>query len=296
LDALTMAVALLDADGTVVALNEGWRAFARADGADRPDHFIGSNYLKQCDRVPSIEGGSARAAAGGIRAVLAGEAEFSLEYPCHSPDEKRWFQLRASRLEHCGAVFAVVAHHNITKRILAEQERQALLAKAQQTAERQQLLIRELHHRVRNTLATVQGLLGATARSTISVDELYRSFAGRIASLGKMHTMLMEDYWQRASLEEMLRNELDSYDQVAGQRVILEGPSLELSADLAVQMGMALHELTASAAKHGALSVRAGKDQVLWGVVREDGRRKLDLEWTERGGPPVRQPHRRGFE
>ena len=295
LDALTMAVALLDADGTIVAVNEGWRAFARANGADRPDRFVGSNYLDQCDRVPDIESSSARAAADGIRAVLAGEAEFFLEYPCHSPVEKRWFQLRASRLEHCGAVFAVVAHHNITKRILAEQERQALLAKAQQTAERQQLLIRELHHRVRNTLATVQGLLGATARSTISVDEFYRSFAGRIASLGKMHTMLTEDYWQTASLEEMLRNELDPYDQVAGQRVVLEGPPLELSADLAVPMGMALHELTANAAKHGALSVRAGKVQVLWDVVSEDGRRKLDLEWTERGGPPVRQPHRRGF-
>src|ERR671912_200970 len=239
-------------------------------------------------RVPGIKGSSARAAADGIRAVLAGEAEFSLEYPCHSPVEKRWFQLRASRLEHCGAVFAVVAHHNITKRILAEQERQALLVKAQQTAERQQLLIRELHHRVRNTLATVQGLLGATARSTISVDEFYRSFAGRIASLGEMHTLLTEDYWQTASLEEMLRNELDRYDQGTGQGVFFEGPPLELSADLAVPMGMALHELTANAAKHGALSVRAGQIQVLWDVVHEGGRRKLDLEWTERGGPPVR--------
>src|SRR5918998_4655065 len=91
LDALTMAVALLDADGTVVAVNEGWRAFARANGADRPDHFIGSNYLHLCDRVPGIEGDSAGAAADGIRAVLAGEAEFSLEYPCHPPVEKRWF-------------------------------------------------------------------------------------------------------------------------------------------------------------------------------------------------------------
>jgi two-component sensor histidine kinase len=198
-------------------------------------------------------------------------------------------------LEHCGAVFAVVAHHNITKRIIAEQERQALLAKAQQTAERQQLLIRELHHRVRNTLATVQGLLGATARSTISVDEFYRSFAGRIASLGKMHTMLTEDYWQTASLEEMLRNELNPYDKGAGQRFVLEGPPLELSADLPFPTGMALHELTANAAKHGALSVRAGQVQVLWDVVHEGGQRKLDLEWTERGGPPVRLPHRRGF-
>ncbi len=107
--------------------------------------------------------------------------------------------------------------------------------------------------------------------------------------------MLTEDYWQRASLEEILRNELAPYDQGLEPRVVLEGPPLELSADLAVPMGIALHELTANAAKHGALSVRAGKVQVLWDVVHEGGQRKLDLEWTERGGPPVQQPHRRGF-
>ncbi len=107
--------------------------------------------------------------------------------------------------------------------------------------------------------------------------------------------MLTEDYWQRASLEEMLRNELDPYDQGPEPRVVLGGPPLELSADLAVPTGMAVHELTATAAKHGALSIAAGQIQVHWDVVHEGGQRKLDLEWTERGGPPVQQPHRRGF-
>ena len=295
LDALTMAVALLDSSGTIITVNEGWREFARANQAHRPDHFVGSNYFDHCDRVSGVEGANARAAAQGIRAVLAGGAEFSLDYPCHSPTEQRWFQLRVSRLEHSGAVYAIVAHHNITKRVLAEQERQALLVKAEQTAERQQLLIRELHHRVRNTLATVQALLGATARSTNSVDEFYDSFSNRIASLGKMHTMLTEDYWQTASLEQMLRNEFYPYDLDRGERVLLEGPPVELSADLAIPIGMALHELVTNAAKYGALSARKGWVRVTWAIIQEEGRRKLSLEWTERGGGPVKQPSRTGF-
>lgn len=290
-----MAVALLDATGTIIAVNEAWRAFAETNQADRPDHFVGSNYLDQCDRVSGVEGASARAAGQGIRAVLAGETEFLLEYPCHSPTQKRWFQLRVSRLAHSGAVHAIVAHHDITKRMLAEQERQALLVKAQQTTERQQLLIRELHHRVRNTLATIQGLLGATARATTSVDEFYNSFARRIASLGKMHTMLTEDYWQTASLEQMLRNEFYPYDLGSGERVLLEGPPVELSADLAIPIGMALHELATNAAKHGALSTPKGRVRVTWEVIQKEGQRKLSLEWTESGGGLVKRPRHSGF-
>jgi len=291
-----MAVALRDRSGTIIAVNEGWRAFARDNGANSPDQFLGCNYLEVCDRASGLEGLSARNAANGIRAVLAGGPEFYLEYPCHSPDQQRWFQLRVSRLEHAGAVYAVVAHHDITKRVLAEQERQALLAKAQRTAERQHLLIRELHHRVKNSLATVQALLGATARSTNSVEAFYHSFAGRLAALGKTHTLLTEDYWQTASVREMLRTELEPYDDGSGHRIVLSGPSLELSADLAIPTGMAIHELATNAVTHGALSVPGGRVAVVWDVERdEDGRRMLCLEWAERDGPPVEPPSRRGF-
>lgn len=290
-----MAVALVNADGVIIAVNEGWRGFARANEAESPEHFVGSNYLGECDRAGDNGAESARDAATAIRAVLAGQPEVFLEYPCHSPVEERWFQLRVSRLNHDGAVYAVVAHHNITQRILAEREREALLVNTRQTADRQQLLIRELHHRVRNTLATVQALLGATARSTKSVDQFYRSFSGRIASLGKMHTMLTEDYWQTASLKEMLTLELLPYDCGTGQRATLEGPPVDLSADLAIPTGMALHELTTNAAKFGALSVPTGRVRVVWDIVHQNGTRKLELEWKERGGPPVDGEKSPGF-
>lgn len=176
-----------------------------------------------------------------------------------------------------------------------QREVETHLKERQQTHERQALLIRELHHRVKNTLATVQGLLGATARSTNSVSEFYRSFADRIISLANTHNLLTEDYWQTASLVEMLRNELGHYDDGARQRIVLQGPPVELSADFAVPIGMAVHELTTNAAKHGALSVPGGRVEVLWGIRDMETERRLDINWIERGGPPVDQPRSKGF-
>lgn len=170
----------------------------------------------------------------------------------------------------------------------------AFLNERAATAERQALLIRELHHRVKNTLATVQALVSATARSTATVDEFYHAFGGRLVSLAKTHTLLTEDYWQTASLREMLMNELGPYDEGEG-RIVLNGPHIELSADLAVPTGMAIHELTTNALKYGALSAAGGQVEVAWEVKPHDSVRKLSLEWIERGGPPVEPPTRRGF-
>lgn len=176
-----------------------------------------------------------------------------------------------------------------------QREVEAHLDERQRTHERQALLIRELHHRVKNTLATVQGLLGATARSTRSVEEFYSSFADRIVSLSNTHNLLTEDYWQTAPLIEMFRNELAHYDDGAQRRITLDGPPVELSADLAVPIGMAVHELTTNAAKHGALSVPGGQITVVWRVQELETERRLSIKWVERGGPPVAQPSRKGF-
>jgi two-component sensor histidine kinase len=175
-----------------------------------------------------------------------------------------------------------------------QREAQAYLEERKQTAARQTLLIRELHHRVKNTLATVQALVGATVRSTTTVEEFYRAFSARVVSLANTHSLLTEDYWQTASLREMLTNELGPYDDDAG-RVVLNGPLVELSSDLAVPTGMAIHELTTNAAKFGALSVPTGRVEVAWNIERQDNSRKLRLEWVERGGPPVEPPQRKGF-
>lgn len=174
-------------------------------------------------------------------------------------------------------------------------ERDDALAAVRQAEQRQSLLVRELHHRIRNTLALVQSLLGSTARSSRSIDEFYDAFSARIASLAKTQTLLTEDYWQTASLREMLEYELHPFTGEGSGRVLLEGPPVDLSADLAVPVGMALHELASNAERYGALSVPEGWVEVQWNLRRVDAGRRLILEWKEHDGPPVGMPQQRGF-
>jgi two-component sensor histidine kinase len=174
-------------------------------------------------------------------------------------------------------------------------ERDEMLETSREMEQRQALLVRELHHRVKNTLANVQALVGATGRSTGSFADFYWSFSNRISSLAKTHNLLTEDYWQTAPLREIALNELKPYAGDRVPRFMLIGPPVELSADLAVPVGMALHELTSNAARYGALSVPGGYVQVRWAVVETEGVRQLHFEWQEYGGPPVTEPQRWGF-
>ena len=174
-------------------------------------------------------------------------------------------------------------------------ERDDVLEGNRRVEQRQSLLVRELHHRVKNTLATVQAIVGATGRSTGSFDEFYRSFSDRIASLARTHGLLTEDYWQTAPLREIALNELKPFAESRQPRYMLLGPPVELAADLAVPVGMALHELTTNAVRYGALSVPEGYVELRWGVGEVEGVRKLHFDWTEYGGPPVAEPQRQGF-
>ncbi|WP_245411070.1 HWE histidine kinase domain-containing protein [Microvirga flavescens] len=159
----------------------------------------------------------------------------------------------------------------------------------------QSLLIRELHHRVKNTLATVQAVVGATARATSSVDEFYQAFVGRIISLANTHSLLTEALWQTASLRELVEKELSPYNDDTGVRVSIDGEPVELPSDAAVPIGMAIHELTTNAAKYGALSVSTGRVAVGWTVDPDIEGGRLRLEWREAGGPKVVRPRRQGF-
>lgn len=174
-------------------------------------------------------------------------------------------------------------------------ERDERLKASQQIEQRQTLLVRELHHRVKNTLATVQALVGATGRSSGSFKEFYHSFSNRIVSLAKTHNLLTEDYWQTASLREIALSELKPFAETRQPRFVLLGPPVDLAAELAVPVGMALHELTANAVRYGALSVPEGYVEIRWITDDVNGARKLHLEWREFGGPQLKEPQHRGF-
>jgi len=174
-------------------------------------------------------------------------------------------------------------------------EVKSYIEQKQEVADRQKLLIRELHHRVKNTLANVRAMMGATAKSSSSVDDFVRDFSARIVSLADTHSMLTDDYWQMASLHKLLESELRHYDTSDKSRVVLEGPNVALVADIAIPIGMAFHELASNSSKYGALSSPHGRLEVRWSVSNSQAERLLNLDWLEKAGPRVEQPRRRGF-
>jgi GGDEF domain-containing protein len=123
LDSLSAHIALVDASGRIDLTNEAWERFARANGTPQQEVSEGTNYLDVCDSARRAGSEEAAAFADGLRSVLDGRLrEFAMEYPCHSPTEKRWFVARATRfLAGDDAEGAVVAHENVTERRLAEE-------------------------------------------------------------------------------------------------------------------------------------------------------------------------------
>ena len=123
LDALSAHIAILDDGGVIIAVNAAWNRFARHNSFLGSDFGVGSNYLSLCDAAAGECAAEAPAVANGIRAVISGQCEdFQMEYPCHSPDEQRWFIVRVTRFHGGGTVRVVIAHENITSRKRAEEE------------------------------------------------------------------------------------------------------------------------------------------------------------------------------
>lgn len=155
--------------------------------------------------------------------------------------------------------------------------------------ERQQLMINELNHRVKNTLSVVQSLAHLTLRNDTSAEGL-GNFEARLQAMSAAHDVLTARSWEGAQLGELVKKALDPLCVLPG-RYTATGPDVDLPARPAVALSMALHELCTNAIKHGSLSVPAGKIDVSWRYEAE----QLSLTWREHGGPPVSPPVRRGF-
>jgi two-component sensor histidine kinase len=156
--------------------------------------------------------------------------------------------------------------------------------------EQHNLLVRELHHRVKNTLATVQAIMSSTIRFADTMEDFQQSFVGRIGALSKTHSLLTEDRTQRVSFKTLLCNELEMFDD-GKERLRLVGKEVLLPAHLAVPVGMAIHELTTNAAKYGALAMIGGTLRVQWHETDD----RLTIDWREENVPDVREPERAGF-
>jgi PAS domain S-box-containing protein len=166
---------------------------------------------------------------------------------------------------------------DVTDRIRAQQQ--------------QRLLLDELNHRVKNTLANVQSIAAQTLRTTPEPQAFRAAFEARLMALSATHNLLTASTWTGADLEEVLLIELRPH---GNNHYRLSGPAVRLSAQETLTFGLVFHELATNAAKYGALSKPDGCVKVTWTVTDEE-RPRLSLEWRESGGPTVEPPSRRGF-
>jgi PAS domain S-box-containing protein len=156
--------------------------------------------------------------------------------------------------------------------------------------EQQRLLLHELSHRVKNTLAVVQGLAHQTFNSSSVPADLRTSFEGRLTALAAAHNLLMQHTWDATPVGEVAEAALKPF-QTMGGGISSSGPAILLPPPATVSLTLVLHELCTNAAKHGALSKNSGTVDLTWAADNET----ITLVWQERGGPPVAKPDETGF-
>jgi two-component sensor histidine kinase len=198
---------------------------------------------------------------------------------------------------------AVLSAENDSLRLLLEQagiDAKVLLAQAgidareREAADKlQKLILGELHHRIKNTLATVSAIASQSLRTATSIEHGQQAIEGRLVALGRAHDLLMQVSWANASLTHTFSGATEPYDSRGGRRFHFNGPDIRITSSAVIALAMTLNELCTNTTKFGALSIPTGRVEVAWTVDEE--KQRLRLTWTERGGPAVKPPMRRSF-
>ena len=165
--------------------------------------------------------------------------------------------------------------------------------KRRHAEEQQRVLLRELNHRMKNSLAAVRSIASQTLSHAADPEEFQRAFEGRLAALSRASTLLIAGNWQVADLRALIEATLEPFRTADNLR--LRGPDVTLPSEMTLTLGLVLHELATNAAKYGAFSVPEGRVEIVWAMRGEAAESRLILDWSEHGGPPVQEPERRGF-
>ncbi len=219
-----------------------------------------------------------------FREVVAGTAlDYHAEYRIIRPSdgEIRWISALAEieRDASGKAVKLVGAHIDITERKEAEAQ--------------QRLLLQELAHRVKNSLAMIQAIASQTFRNAVSLEAANETFSARLAALARAHDLLVEGNWTRATLQDVVKSVVGIQGEPG--RFSVSGPKVAVGPKPALALALILHELGTNAVKYGALSNQDGRVDITWRLDEIEGEMHFRLRWQETGGPPVEPPARRGF-
>ena len=198
---------------------------------------------------------------------------------------------------------AILSAENDSLRLLLEQagiDAQALLIQAGIEAEQrdaadklQKLILGELHHRVKNTLAMVSAIASQSFRGAPTIEHGQKAMEGRLIALGRAHDLLMLVSWANASLTHTLSSATEPYDSQGERRFHFNGPDIRITSGAVIALAMTFNELCTNTTKFGALSVPTGRVEIAWTI--DELKHRLRLVWTERGGPVVEPPTRRSF-
>lgn len=192
---------------------------------------------------------------------------------------------------------------NVGLRLLLEQasiDAKALLAQAGIEAEQretadnlQKLILEELHHRIKNTLATVSAIASQSLRTATSIEHGQQAIEGRLLALGRAHDLLLQARWSRTGLAHIVRSATEAYENSDAARFSIAGPDIQVVSSSVIALAMMLNELCTNTTKFGALSVPAGRIEIAWTI--DEKTKRLHFTWTEKDGPPVHPPTRRSF-
>jgi two-component sensor histidine kinase/DNA-binding NarL/FixJ family response regulator len=167
-------------------------------------------------------------------------------------------------------------------------------AKEREAADKlQKLILEELHHRIKNTLATVSAIASQSLRTATSIEHGKHAIEGRLIALGRAHDLLMQVSWASSSLVNTVRRATEPYDGQGAGRFSIAGPDIGITSGAVIALAMTLNELCTNTTKFGALSAPAGRVEIEWTI--NDQTQRLLLTWTEKGGPSVEAPTRRSF-
>jgi len=181
---------------------------------------------------------------------------------------------------------------NVDLRRLLEQA--GIDAAEQKGAQRlQRLLLEELHHRVKNTLATVMAITSQSLRAAKSVEDGRRAIEHRLLALGRVHDLLLDTNWTSASLAAILKTATDPFDTSGAGRFFVQSSDIEVSSGAVLPLAMVLNELCTNAVKYGALSNATGRVEITTTV--DNSLNQFRLTWAEKGGPTVPVPTHRSF-
>jgi two-component sensor histidine kinase/CheY-like chemotaxis protein len=167
-------------------------------------------------------------------------------------------------------------------------------AKEREAADKlQKLILEELHHRIKNTLATVSAIASQSLRTATSLEHGQHAIEGRLIALGRAHDLLLQARWANASVEHTIRGATEPYISIGSGRISIQGPDVRITSGAVIALAMTLNELCTNTTKFGALSVPAGRIEIVWKI--DEAKQRLHLTWSEKNGPEVHAPSRQSF-